>query len=256
MRKPTDGDGALVEDIETLFRKLSTSANGITSSEAATRLLQSPPDRTSTVPPWRAFLEQFTNPVQILLTVSAGLSAYFGQIIDCVIIAFILLASGILSFIQEHRADNAVAELMKLVETRCTVLRDGDLTEVSLANVVPGDVAVLAAGTVVPGDGQLFEEDSLFVDQAALTGESFPVEKSIQPGENRVFAGTNVVSGTARMVVISTGRRTQLGGIATSLRIKRPEGDFQKGIRQLGSMLIQLTLFLTLFVLLVNLGSC
>ena len=245
--------GILDLEVDALIAKVNSTRAGLSSSDASTRLASQPVSKSNAPSAWTSLLLQFTNPIQILLIVAAVLSGAFGEFADCLIIVFILLASGLLSFVQEFRAGNAVAALMKLVETQCTVFRDGKSSQIPLANVVPGDVVELTAGSVIPGDGLVFEEDSLFVDQASLTGESYPVEKSIKPGENKVFAGTHVVSGTAKAIVALTGTNTQLGGIADALKAKRPEGDFQRGIRQLGVLLIQLTIFLTLLVLMINL---
>ncbi|MEI7986842.1 MAG: magnesium-translocating P-type ATPase [Armatimonadota bacterium] len=244
--------GKATNETKSLFQELGSSRLGLTSTEAMSRLVHQAGGQSSTTRIISNFIQQFTSPIQILLIVAAILSAFFGEVTDCVIISFILLASGLLSFVQEFRAGNAVAELMKLVETKCLVLRDGAKVEMTLDAIVKGDIAFLSAGSVIPGDGIVLEEDSLFVDQASLTGESFPVEKSTTSDGNQVFAGTNVVSGSAIMIVSSIGSETRIGGIAQSLKVKRPEGDFQKGVRQLGTMLIQLTIFLTIFVLMVN----
>ncbi len=241
------------DNVTELFKELGSSPDGLSTSQADAKLALVPKSAHSAESPWKSFLNQFLNPIQLLLIIAAILSGALGEVVDCLVIVFILLASAVLSFVQEFRAGNAVAELIKLVATKSTVIRGGTQIGVPLNHVVPGDVVLLSAGTVIPGDGLVFEEDSLFVDQASLTGESFPVEKSILPGENGVFAGTNVISGTAKMLVHSTGKQTQLGGIATALASKRPLGDFQNGIHQLGRALIQLTIFLTLLVLMINL---
>lgn len=249
----TDSERNPITDAGAEFSRLRSNPAGLSVEDAASRLAGRSDSKGPIHPVFASLLSQFLNPIQLLLILAAVLSATLGEVTDCLIIVFILVASGVLSFVQEYRAGNAVSALMKLVATTCTVLRGGSAVEVPLASVVEGDVAILTAGSVIPGDGLIFEEDSLFVDEASLTGESFPVEKAVQPVENLVFAGTNAVSGTAKMLVVSVGAATKIGGIAKSLRTKRPEGDFQKGIRQLGTMLIQVTIFLTIFVLMVNL---
>lgn len=237
---------------DSLFARLNSSPTGLTEEVAAERLEGQPPQNSGRPQPWKNLLLQFINPIQLLLIVAAVLSGIFGEITDCAIIVFILLASGLLSFVQEFRAGNAVLELLKLVETQCTVLRGGIECKVRLVEVVPGDVVVLTAGSLIPGDGVVLKEDSLFVDQSSLTGESFPVEKSSNQPDNEIFAGTHVVSGSATVLIVATGADSKLGGIARAMSAKRPEGDFQRGIAQLGVMLIQITIFLTLFVLMVN----
>ena len=244
-----------------LAQSLSASLDGLSNSDAARRQSVNRQVESSAIRPWRSLLLQFTNPIQLLLIGAAILSGSFGEYTDAAVIVVILLAGGLLSFQHEFRAGNAVAELMKLVETKCKVVRQGSEQEVSLKEVVPGDILLLSAGSMIPGDGLLISSDTLFVDQAALTGESFPVEKqagtvdadaSIEKRTNCVFAGSHVVSGSARVLIARTGSETELGGIAGSLKNKRPEGDFERGIRHLGMMLIQLTIFLTLLVFAVN----
>lgn len=248
-------------ETDALFKSLKSDPAGLKSEEAANRLSQQSAVNSGVTNPWHSLLVQFTNPIQLLLIGAAILSGSLGQFSDSAVIIFILLAGGLLSFQHEFRAGNAVAALMKLVETQSRVLRDGKEQDVPLKSVVPGDIVILSAGSTIPGDGRILKADSLFVDQAALTGESFPVEKdlgvvaadaSIEKRGNSAFAGTHIVSGSAQMVIVQTGAATQLGSIASSLKNKRPEGDFQRGIRQLGSMLIELTIFLTLLVFAVN----
>lgn len=125
------------------------------------------------------FVAQFKSPIILILVGAAIVSLFLQDRTDAALILTIVLASGVLGFWQEYSATNAVAKLRALVETRARVLRDGNEVTVSLAEVVPGDVALLSAGAIIPGDGRLLEARELFVNEAALTGETFPAEKSV-----------------------------------------------------------------------------
>lgn len=205
---------------------------------------------------------QFTSPIVLTLIAAAILSAFLRDLADAAIILFIVIASGLLGFWQERGAANAVSELLAMVRTTVQVFRDGQLRELPLEDVVPGDVVSLSAGGVIPADGILLEATSLFLDQAALTGETFPVEK--RPGvaeaeaqlgdrSNMLFMGTHVVTGTATVLITSTGGSTELGSVSTRLAQEAPPTDFQRGLRQLGILLVRFTLVLVVAIFGVNL---
>jgi P-type Mg2+ transporter len=250
--------------LDDLFRQLGSTPGGLTGDEAARRLREHGPNRLRTsesTGTLRLLLVQFGSPITVLLAAAATLSLFLGETTDGLTILGIVLASGLMGFWQERGAAGAVRRLMAMVQTRATVLRDGEHVDVPLEDVVPGDVASLVAGDAVPGDGRLLDGRDLHVDEATLTGESFPAEK--MPGEaaaaagiadrrNCVFLGTHVVSGTAQVLVVTTGRGTEFGAIAERLRRRPPESDFERGIRRFGYFLLQLTLVLVLFILVVN----
>ena len=177
------------------------------------------------------------------------------------IILAIVLASGLLGFWQEWGAADALERLLALVQTRASVLRDGRPVDVPSEQVVPGDVVLLRAGDIIPGDGRVLDETDLFVAEATLTGETFPVEKSagaVPPDAplgrrtNCLFLGTSVVSGTARLLVVRTGRDTEFGRISGSLRLRPPETGFERGIRRFGYLLLEVTLLLVLAIFAIN----
>jgi Mg2+-importing ATPase len=166
-----------------------------------------------------------------------------------------------LDFIQEYRAGQAAERLRHSVVVRGQVLRDGKLLEIPLAEMVPGDVALLAAGDLVPCDGRVLEAKDFFVNQALLTGEAFPAEKSpvelpaeteVLAASNTVLLGTSVISGTAKVLMCRTGENTELGEIADTLLAKAPPTAFEQGTHQFGLLIMRLTVLLVLFVLLVN----
>src|ERR1700722_5844540 len=180
------------------------------------------------------FLSQFKSPITLLLIAAAILSMALGDLTDAVIILVIILISSFLGYWQERGAANAIEELLKMVQIRCRILRDGTENEWPIEKVVPGDIVVLSAGDVIPGDSLILESKALFIDEAAFTGESFPVEKNsgvipvdtpLSKRSNSLFMGSHVISGRARALVIRTGKLTEFGKISDRLRIRTSETD-------------------------------
>lgn len=243
---------------------LGTSAGGLSGKEAAKRLKEfganslKPDTHASTR---KLFFSQFKSPVTLLLIGAAILSMLLADVTDAVIILVIILISSLLGFWQEKGAAGAVRELLKMVQLRCALLRDGKEQQLPVENAVPGDIAILNAGDMIPADCLLLEADSLFVDEAAFTGETFPVEKTTGqvPGgaplsqrTNALFMGAHVISGKARALVVNTGPAAEFGKIAESLRLQAPETDFEKGIRHFGYLLMQITLLLVIIIFGIN----
>jgi len=232
-------------------------AAGLTSAEARRRLAEFGENRISSERRAGAltlFVTQFKSPIILILVGAAILSLFLQERTDATLILAIVLASAVLGFWQEYSATDAVAKLRALVETKARVLRDGEEASIPLAEVVPGDVVLLSAGAIIPGDGRLVETRELFVNEAALTGETFPAEKdaqsvdSTEAPKNEVFLGTHVVSGSGKAEIISTGRGTRFGKIAESLRLRRPETEFERGVRRFGFLLAEVTLLLVLAI--------
>ena len=189
------------------------------------------------------------------------LAALLGDAADAAIVLAIVVLSAAVGVWQEHAASRAVKQLMAQVATRARVLRDGAVCEIPIADVVPGDVALLDAGRSVPGDGRLLEARDLFVSEAPLTGESEPAEKGAAASptdaplarrSSAVFLGTHVVSGAARVLIVRTGPRTELGRVAARVAARPPETDFEHGLRRFGYLLMELTLLLVLGIFAVN----
>ncbi|MCX7683072.1 MAG: magnesium-translocating P-type ATPase [Anaerolineae bacterium] len=249
---------------EDLLRALGTSAAGLPSAEAAARLARFGPNtlalrRRSNVP--ALLLRQFTSPIILILIAATGLSFALHDPTDGVIILSIVLVSGLLGFWQEYAAAMAVEKLLEIVELKATVLRDGQQVEIPTAELVPGDVILLSAGSGIPADCRLLAAQDLFVDEAALTGESYPVHKSPDtvPEEmplaqrvNVLFLGTHVVSGSGQAVVVHTGRATEFGSISQSLRTRVPETEFEHGVRHFGYLLLEVTLVLVILIFAFN----
>lgn len=206
-------------------------------------------------------LDRLRNPLVLLLLVAGGISAVTGEATSAGIIALIVVLSVTFDYIQEHRAELAADRLRKSVALRTTVLRDGVAQEIPVEDLVPGDVVCLSAGSLVPADGLVLGATDLFVQQAALTGESFPVEKhtnavpaddALDCATNAVFMGSNIISGTARVLIVKTGKNTQLGIVGGAISQNRPPTAFEAGIRRFGYLILRVTFLLVLFVLLTN----
>ncbi|HVO70521.1 MAG TPA: magnesium-translocating P-type ATPase, partial [Aggregatilineaceae bacterium] len=187
--------------------------------------------------------------------------AFMREWIDAAIILVIVLGSAILSTIQEYSASMAVEKLYARVKVQVAALRDGQAHPVPVEQIVPGDVVLLSAGSLIPADGMVLEAKDFFVNQAVLTGETFPVEKmpgtvaaeaSLAERTNCVFMGTNVRSGTARVLVVQTGPTTAFGHIAQRLALRPPETEFERGVRRFGHLLSQVMIILTLLVFAAN----
>ena len=252
-----------------LLDTLGSSSQGLSPAEALARLERLGPNRLTAGPrsgDLNLLLRQFLSPIILILLGAALLSFALESFTDGAIILLIVLLSGLLGFWQERGAARAVDQLLAVVELRCTVVRGGEELQVPVANVVPGDVVVLAAGAGIPADCRLLEERDLSVNEAALTGESFPVSKSVMPApaeplatetpiaqrSDRLAMGSHVVSGTGRAVVIHTGRSTVYGAIAAQLRQRRPETEFERGVRRFGNLLLEITLLLIALIFAVN----
>jgi len=207
------------------------------------------------------FLNQFKSPIILILLFATAMSAVLRDWTDAVIILTIVLGSAGLSFIQEYSANTAAEKLRAQVTIKSTVLRDGQPQSIPAEEVVPGDVVLLSAGSLIPADGVVLEANDLTVNQAVLTGETFPVEK--QPGvvareaslaerTNAVFMGTSVRSGSGRMLIVQTGARTAFGQIAARLALRVPETEFERGIRRFGYLLTEVMLLLVLGIFALN----
>lgn len=239
-------------------------SEGLTSHQASDRLEQEGPNILRP-PRSRAvvlqFLAKFGNPLVVILLVASAISALTGDLASFIIISLVILMSVTLDFIQERKAKIVAEKLRQSVAIRVLALRDGKPQEIPFPTLVPGDIVLLAAGDLIPGDGRLLEAKDFFVNQAQLTGESFPVEKraadvsqesDILTANNTVLRGTSVISGTAKVLICYTGGKTVLGQMADSLFTKAPPTAFELGTRSFGLLIMRITLFLVLFVLLVN----
>lgn len=250
--------------LETQLGELRSSPAGLAEAEARRRLAEHGPNVAAPrrrAAAARLFAAQLASPIAVLLLAAAVLSIGLGERVDGAIILGIILVSSLLGFWQERRATGAVERLLAMIQTTATVLRDGRAAEIPLEAVVPGDVVRLAAGASVPGDARLLDAKDLFVDEAALTGESFPAEKAPGtlpadaplPGRtNVVHLGTHVVSGAATAVVVRTGAATEFGAIAGRLTLRPAETEFERGVRRFGYLLLEIATVLVIGIFAVN----
>src|SRR6185369_3735381 len=246
------------------LEQLQTTAQGLTTDEARARLtryganLLKPKKKSDAL---TLLLSQFKSPIILILFIATGLSFFLSDPIDAFIILTIILVSGLLGYWQEHSAANAVEKLLAIVQIKASVLRDGNPKEIPVEEIVPGDSVILNAGDVVPGDCLVDESKDLFIDEATLTGETYPVEKSVGvlaaetplgQRTNALWMGTHVVSGSAKALVIRTGKETEFGKVAERLKLRPQESDFEQGIRRFGYFLMELTLVLVIAIFAIN----
>ncbi|MGZ5595587.1 MAG: magnesium-translocating P-type ATPase [Usitatibacter sp.] len=199
-------------------------------------------------------LQRFRSPLIVVLLCASVASAFGGDVASFVIIVTMVAFSVAIDFVQEHRAGRAAQALLHRVQVKATVMRDGVPASLPVARLVPGDLVLLSPGCVVPADGRLVEANGLHVNEALLSGEPFPREKSpgAADGPADLFMGSSVVSGTGSMVVTGTGSATEVGRIAASLAAAPPPTSFERGTRAFGMLIMRLTAFMVLFVILVN----
>jgi len=238
---------------------------GLSEEEARSRLRRfgpnepAPPRRFEPLREIAAFL---INPLVLILLCASAVSAIFGQVVSSVIVAAMVLLSIALNFTQTYHSQMAARRLREQVSQRATAIRDGRPREVLAREVVPGDVVRLSAGDLVPGDGRLLSSRDLFLNEAALTGESLPREKHadapsapgilIAEAPTVVMQGTSVVSGLGEAVMVRTGRHTEFGEVASRLSGPPPETEFERGTRTFGMLILKVVLLLVFFVFLVN----
>ena len=252
------------QPVETVMQQYNCTVKGLTSSEAADRLSRfghNTLKTKSSASSVKLFLSQFKSPITIILIAAAILSIALQDVVDSIIILVIVFISSILGFIQEKGAADAVSRLLKIVQVRCAVIRDGKEIEIAIEDVVPGDIVILNAGDIIPGDCLLIDSTELYVDEAAFTGETFPVEKrpgivpagtSLSKRSNALFMGSHVISGKATAMVVATAGATEFGKISDRLRTRSPETDFERGIRRFGYLLMEITLLLVILIFATN----
>jgi Mg2+-importing ATPase len=246
---------------------LSATLVGLTAQEAEARLSKfGPNDPASTRRGAFAveLLHLFLNPLVIILLVASVISVFLGQKIEAELIFVIVVFSVTIDFVQTYRSQRAIQRLQEHVSMTATALRDGQWQEINRKEIVPGDIVRLSAGDLVPADGQLLEARDLYVQQAALTGESMPAEKEVRAGEKAVegtpqaldlvFLGTSVVSGTGVARIVATGPHTAFGAIAARLADRPEETEFQRGLRRFGLLITRTVFFLVLFILVVRIA--
>jgi Ca2+-transporting ATPase len=241
-------DWHLMEGTETLFILESRPGQGLTQAEAKRRLAKHGPNELierGVTSPWRILWEQLTAVMVIILIVAAVVSAFLGDYKDALAIMIIVVLNAVLGFTQEYRAEKAMAALKRLAVPTVKVRRDDKVRKITARELVPGDIVLLEAGVLVPADGRLVESINLRAQEAALTGESEPVEKTairltgenlpLGDRKNMVYMGTVVTYGRGLAVVAETGMNTELGHIAEMIQtVEREPTPLQRRLEQLG----------------------
>ncbi|MFO1189173.1 MAG: magnesium-translocating P-type ATPase [Alphaproteobacteria bacterium] len=253
------------EDGAAVAARLGSGPGGLSAKLAKARLAKIGPnsvDDPSDLGALRLLLRQFESPLVLILVAAAAISLVLREWVDAAIILAIVLGSSLLSFSQEYRASTAVRRLKRRLALTARVVRDGAELTIPVGTIVPGDLILLSAGNLIPADGLVLAAQDFLVSEASMTGESFPVEK--HPGivasdapitgrTNAVFQGASVRSGTAKVLAVETGQRTEFGAIAARLGARPPETDFTRGVRQFGYLLVRVMIVIVLFVLTMNL---
>ena len=247
-----------------MLHRLESSSHGLTISEAQRRLSQygsnllAPKKRSDTL---TLLLSQFKSPIILILLFATGLSFFLHDHVNALIILVIVLGSGLLGFWQERGAADAVEQLLAIVQIKVSVLRDGKAKKIPLEDIVPGDVVLIGAGEVIPGDCLVLDSEALYVDEATLTGETYPVRKSLRADDPEtplsqrkgvLWMGTHVVSGTGKALVVNTGKQTEFGKVSERLKLRPQETEFERGVRQFGYFLMEVTLMLVITIFAVN----
>ena len=243
---------------------LGSSEKGLSSAEAASRLKKYGRNELTRkrLNPFSVLLNQFKSPLVIILIITSIVSIFLGSNVNAAIILAMVLLSALLGFFNEYKAEKTIEDLLRKFKYNAKVFRNGIEEEIDTRDLVPGDVIALSMGDIVPADIRLIETKDLQINEAALTGESYPVHKIDDPLmvkepllsqlKNCAFMGTVVAHGYAKGVVIQTGMSTEFGGISASLVEERPETEFQKGIKDFGNLLVRITILLSAFIFLVN----
>ena len=247
-----------------VFRAIGTGPSGLPEVEAARRLqLHGFNELPQQRPGWpRIFARQFRDPLSIILLVAAAMSGFVGDVNTAITIIVIVVLSAVFGFFNEYRAEKLVEDLKRSMSVRSLVIREGRSHEIDARQLVFGDLVSFYVGDIVTADVRVTDSKDLEADEAILTGESFPVEKSATPVvttnpsptqlSNYLFTGTVVARGSCHGVVIATGRDTEYGAISRSILHPRPENEFQRGVRSYGKMLITLALALTIAIFALN----
>ena len=241
---------------------------GLTSQEAAQRLEKHGPNRlqeAKKITNFQRFLQQLKDPMLLILMAAAAMSAVTSilsgeKLTEVIIILAVVLLNAVLGVVQESKAEAAIEALQTMTAATSKVLRDGKITVLHSADLVPGDVVILEAGDAVPADGRLLESASLKIEEAALTGESVPVNKTAEAidaqgdvplgdRKNMCYMGSTVVYGRGRAVITATGMDTEMGKIAGVLaRTEQEETPLQRKLTQLGKTLSYLVLAICIFI--------
>jgi Mg2+-importing ATPase len=253
--------------LETILTGLETTDKGLTDKEAKERLHEygyNEPARKKELGIAAQILTKFINPLVLVLIIIGGFSLFFGETISAILVLAMIILSVFLSYFQEYRSGREVEKLMEMVTTMTTVYRNGKPKEVNIREIVPGDVVDLFAGDMIPADLRIISCKDLFVNQATLTGESMPIEKTSKPLDkkpgavsdmiNIAFMGSSVVSGTGLGLVVKTGLFTQFGELSKRLAGMTVQSSFDKGVNKFTWSMIQVMVVMVIVIFAINWG--
>ena len=254
--------------IDEVIKSLGTNTNtGLSRAEVENRLRKygyNQLEEKEGISPLMLFLGQFNDFIVWILIAAAIVSGFLGEWVDALAIIAIVVINAIIGFIQEYRAEKSLAALQKMAAPFSKAMRDGEIHSIPSRDIVPGDIVLLEAGDYVPADGRLYSSFSLRTQEASLTGESTPVNKSTEPLQNpslpigdretMVFMGTSVTSGKGTCVIVTTGMRTELGKIAGLIQeAGKEETPLQRKLEVFGKKLVYLCLGIVAIVFLLEL---
>ncbi|HMN48403.1 MAG TPA: magnesium-translocating P-type ATPase [Ignavibacteriaceae bacterium] len=255
--KASENERRLIEicglPINEALSKLKTRSTGLTDDESEEFIKEfgyNELAHAKTYSFWVDIYNRLKSPLVIQLLLIAIVSALIGEAKSTAIVSVMILLSVGLSYVLDRRSSNAVEALGKRVQSQVVLLRNGKQIELPMSDIVPGDIILLQAGSIIPADLRLISAKDFFVSQSLLTGESLPIEKKAEPSiinpngfvfelSNACFQGTNVLSGTARAVVVNTGTNTYFGSISEKLTEKRVETSFDKGVKSFTWLMIK-----------------
>ena len=251
-----------------LYTELRSAPQGLTQEDAKERLEEYGPNKVDAEKPssaWRIFLSAFKDAFVLVLSGLMVVSYLARDYEAAIVMAVMIFASVTISFIQNYRSQKASEALKELIENTCAVIRDNEVKEIPMDQVVPGDIVSLATGDMIPADAVLIWTNDLFVNQSSLTGESMPVEKFVDSGidknereisaldmQDLVFMGTDVLSGQGKAIILKTGQHTFFGDIAKNATKKRGKTTFDDGLVRVSKLLLRMVLVLFPVVFLLN----
>ncbi|MCX6773106.1 MAG: magnesium-translocating P-type ATPase [Candidatus Micrarchaeota archaeon] len=250
--------------VDTLVKGLGSDKNGLNEEEVGKRLQKYGPNELAVKKKRNIvlrYLSYFVNPLIVFLIIIGVLSYYLSSAISGELIFAMVMISVSLTFYEEYNAQDAADKLRKMIRNTATVVREGKEKEVPLKSLVPGDIVRLSAGDLVPADCAIISCKDFFVNQASLTGESLPVEKTNEASKkgsgitdlgNAVFFGSSVVSGSATALVLRTGLNTQFGELSTRLTQAAPETAFDRGIKDYSMLMLKFIFALVVVLFVIN----
>lgn len=251
-------------DVDEVLKTIETSKNGLSTEQANERiekLGQNLFEEKKSASKLMVFINQFKNPITMILIFAAILSIFLKDYSDGIIILIIIMISALLSYNHESKANDAVKKLLSTVSVTSAVLRDAKFQELDNSKLTIGDIISVKTGDMIPADCLLIEENSLSMDESSLTGETFPVEKNVEKLEektalsqrkNSLWMGTHVISGSGKAVIVNLAKDSEFGKITESLDETETDTDFERGIKDFGNLILQVTTILIGLIFLFN----